>query len=249
MDTDLHGYVGGRRFEVGVFASRLCPQSSNAYFISVYLRASAANCRIWVNDFYVFSVPCGKFALYMRSLAAIVIFALSLISLPAPALSGQAVIKNTLVTSNKKELLIHFRVDGGFTPKIEEAIQSGIPTTFIYRVALYKRSGEFFDTKMVLRDISHTIKYDTLRKDYTVTMSEKKDPMVTQDYKAAKDIMARVEAMPLISLDRLQKDTQYSLQIKAELDTIKLPPILDYLFFFVSYWDFETAWETVEFTY
>jgi hypothetical protein len=38
MDTDSHGYVGGWRFEVGVFASRLCPQSSNAYFICVHPR-------------------------------------------------------------------------------------------------------------------------------------------------------------------------------------------------------------------
>jgi hypothetical protein len=31
-------------------------------------------------------------------------------------------------------------------------------------------------------------------------------------------------------------------QIKAELDPVRLPLHLEYLFFFVSLWDFETDW-------
>lgn len=185
----------------------------------------------------------------MQRLLAIITVVISLILSPTSVSSQQARIKNTLITNNKKDLLVYFSIDGSFTKKIEEAVQSGIATTFVYRMILYKKTAEYPDTKIAFRDISHTIKYDTLRKDYTVTMSEKKEPVVIQDYKAAKELMAKVEALPLIALERLQKDNHYYLQIKAELDTIKLPPILNYLFFFVSYWDFETAWETVEFMY
>lgn len=185
----------------------------------------------------------------MQRLITTIAVVVSLTFFPAHAISEQARIKNTLVTNNNKDLLIYFYVDGSFTPKIEQAIQSGIPTTFIYKMVLYRKSEESLGSKIVSRDISHTIKYDPLRKDYTVTMSEKKEPVVIRDYKAARDLMAKVEALPLTSVDRLQKETQYSLQIKAELDTIKLPPLLNYLFFFVSYWDFETSWETVEFIY
>lgn len=185
----------------------------------------------------------------MLRLAAILIIAISLTLSPALAFSEQARIKNTLITNNKKELLVYFRVNGSFTPKIEEAIQSGIPTTFIFRILLYNKDGESLGSKIAARTISHNIKYDTLRKDYTVNMSEKKAQVVTQDFKEAKELMARVEALSLLPLDRLDKDKSYSLMVKAELDTIKLPSLLNYLFFFVSYWDFETAWETVEFVY
>ncbi|MBM2837974.1 MAG: hypothetical protein HW415_599 [Deltaproteobacteria bacterium] len=185
----------------------------------------------------------------MQRLTALIIVAVSLIILPVSARSEQARIKNTLITNNKKELLVYFHVDGCFTPKIEEAVQSGIPTTFIYRIMLYNKSGDSLGSKIASKTISHTIKYDTLRKDYTVSMSEKKVPVVLQDFKAAKEVMAGVDSFSLTTLDRLEKDKPYSLQVKAELDTIKLPPPLNYLFFFVSYWDFETDWETVEFTY
>ena len=185
----------------------------------------------------------------MQRLTALIIIAVSLIISPVSALSEQARIKNTLITNNKKELLVYFQIDGCFTQKVEEAVQSGIPTTFIYRIVLYNKSEDSLGRKIASKEISHTIKYDTLRKDYTVTMSEKKEPVVIQDFKAAKETMSTVDALSLTTLDRLEKDKPYSLQVKAELDTIKLPPPLNYLFFFVSYWDFETAWETVEFTY
>lgn len=185
----------------------------------------------------------------MQRLSLIAVIILSLVFSPVAALSERTGIKNILITNNNRELLIYFRVDGCFTPKIEEAVQSGIPTTFIYKVALYQKSGDMLGARVTYREISHTIKYDSLKKDYTVTMSEKKEPFVTQDFKKAKDTMARVNAFPATSLDLLNRETLYSLQIKAELDTIKLPFLLNYIFFFVSYWDFETAWETVEFTY
>jgi len=185
----------------------------------------------------------------MQRLTSLIIVAVSLIILPVSGRSEQARIKNTLITNNRKELLVYFRVDGCFTPKIEEAVQSGILTTFIYRIVLYNKSEDSLGPKIASKEISHTIKYDTLRKDYTVTMSEKKEPVVLQDFRAAKEVMARVDSFSLTTLDRLEKDTPYFLQVKAELDTIKLPPPLNYLFFFVSYWDFETAWETLEFTY
>lgn len=185
----------------------------------------------------------------MQRLSLITIIIVSLILSPVLALSEQAGIKNILITNNNRDLLIYFHVDGCFTPKIEEAVQSGISTTFIYKLALYHKSGDMLGARVAAREISHTIKYDSLKKDYTITMSEKKEPFVTQDFKKAKDIMAKVDAFPATSLDRLHKETTYSLQIKAELDTIKLPILLNYIFFFVSYWDFKTAWETVEFTY
>ena len=185
----------------------------------------------------------------MQRLSAIAVIIISLILAPVLALSEQAGIRNILITNNKRDLLIYFYVGGSFTPKIEEAVQSGISTTFIYKVALYHKSGDMLGAKVASREISHTIKYDSLKKDYTITMSEKKEPFVTQDFRKAKEIMAKVDAFPAIPLDLLHRETPYSLQIKAELDTIKLPLLLNYMFFFVSYWDFETAWETVEFTY
>lgn len=39
------------------------------------------------------------------------------------------------------------------------------------------------------------------------------------------------------------------MQAMAELNKIRLPFHLHYVFFFLSLWDFETDWHTIKFTY
>jgi len=39
------------------------------------------------------------------------------------------------------------------------------------------------------------------------------------------------------------------LRVKAELEKVRLPLYLHYVLFFVSLWDFETDWYTVDFIY
>ncbi len=43
-------------------------------------------------------------------------------------------------------------------------------------------------------------------------------------------------------LPALKKGETYELKLKAELDTVDLPFLLKYMFFFVKLWDFETNW-------
>jgi hypothetical protein len=61
--------------------------------------------------------------------------------------------------------------------------------------------------------------------------------------------MAKVNGVKLLPTYRLEKGRKYYLDVKAELDPVKLPFGLKYVFFFLSYWDVETDWLRYEFTY
>ena len=61
--------------------------------------------------------------------------------------------------------------------------------------------------------------------------------------------MADVVALKVIRLDKLKKGAHYQIRMKAELDKIELPFYLNYVLFFLSLWDFETDWYSVEFRY
>jgi hypothetical protein len=54
--------------------------------------------------------------------------------------------------------------------------------------------------------------------------------------------MAKVEEVEVRPSSRLKAGIPTELRIKAELDPVRLPLHLEYLFFFVSLWDFETDW-------
>jgi hypothetical protein len=72
---------------------------------------------------------------------------------------------------------------------------------------------------------------------------------VFKDFAAAKKAMAEVKGLKVAPLQRLIKGNKYQLRVKAELQKVRLPLNLHYVLFFLSLWDFETDWYTVDFTY
>lgn len=56
--------------------------------------------------------------------------------------------------------------------------------------------------------------------------------------------MSRLRGIPLGLTADYPPDGKYYLQVKAEMDTIKLTPPFNYIFFFVSFLNFDTKWET-----
>ena len=99
-------------------------------------------------------------------------------------------------------------------------------------------------------EVTHTIFYDNLKKEFTVTRSWKEDnPEVTKSFTEAKRWMTEINSLKIIPLNRLEKDEQYQLRVKAEVSKKTLPFYLHYILFFVSLWDFETDWYAIDFIY
>lgn len=162
----------------------------------------------------------------------------------------QAQITDIIVTNNQDYLLVYFYTKGCFTPEMNKAIMSGIPTTFNFFLELYKPRSFWPNKKLVALKLNHTIKYDTLREEFQVTLSERgNQTFILKDFAKAQEMMVDVSNIQLIPLKQLERNSQYQLRIKAELSKVTLPLYLHYVLFFVSLWDFETDWYLVEFIY
>jgi len=84
---------------------------------------------------------------------------------------------------------------------------------------------------------------------FIVTRSELPEQMATsKDFIWAKKLMTTVE-VPVVPISALKKGDKYELRLKAELNKVKLPLYLHYIFFFTSLWDFETDWYYINFVY
>ncbi len=171
--------------------------------------------------------------------------------LPATALAeNNAVIENIKLANTRDDLLTYFDVEKAFTPKINEAVLNGIPTTFSFYVTLYKTQGSWFDKKISDIQIKSTLKYNSLKKNFSVLRSWKdKDAVIAQTFKEAKSLMTEIDNLKILPLNQLTKGDKYQLRIKAKLDRVTLPLSLHYVLFFVSFWDFETNWYVINFTY
>lgn len=94
------------------------------------------------------------------------------------------------------------------------------------------------------------IKYDNLKEEFSIKRTwEKSDSIVTRSFDEAQEWMAEIEGLKVVSLELLEKGIQYQLRAKAELSKVTLPYYLHYVLFFVSLWDFETDWYTIDFTF
>lgn len=161
-----------------------------------------------------------------------------------------AVIKNIKLANTRDDLLIYFDVKQAVTPKINQAVLNGIPTTFSFYITLYKTGDSWFDKKISDIQIKSTLTYNSLKKEFSVLRPWKNEiPVITPSFEEAKSLMTEIDNLTIIPLNQLVKGDKYQLRIKAELDKITLPLSLHTVFFFVSFWDFETNWYLINFTY
>jgi hypothetical protein len=174
-----------------------------------------------------------------------------LILLHGPFAYGQdARLKNIIVTNTRDDLLIYLVVEGAFTEKMESAVASGVATTFSFFVNLYQTRRLWFDREIVDLKITHAIKYDNLKKEYVIHRSWDDDaPKIVKSFAEAKKLMTEIDSLKVVPLERLEKGKRYQIRTKAQLSKLTLPFYLHYVLIFVSLWDFETDWYTIDFIY
>ncbi len=161
---------------------------------------------------------------------------------PLSAFCEKAAIKNVKVNGTKGACKVSFNVENCFTEKMEEAIQSGIQTTFTFYVNLYQRRTWWKDRKITSVEFRHSVQYHPIQKTYHVKLGENHSSLTVSSLEEAKRLMSKVKEMEVQFVSPLEASVPAYFQIKAELDPVRLPLHLEYLFFFVSLWDFETSW-------
>ncbi len=173
-----------------------------------------------------------------------------LLLLPFNSFAMEAKITNFMITNTADNVLVYFRVKNCFTKKMEDAILAGIPTTFTFYVELYRERNFWIDKGVSCLKIKHTIKYDNVKKTFYVSFNgDEKGTEQFKDFKRAKMAMSDLNGIVIAPLEELIRDKKYYIRVKVQLDKVRLPLHMEYVFFFVSMWDFETDWYREDFIY
>jgi hypothetical protein len=198
----------------------------------------------------LFAMPSGltmKPSLTRKACALILAI---LLVMQNPAHAQDARLTDIIVTNTRDDLLVYLTVEGAFREKTKNAILSGVPTTFSFFISLYQERNLWFDKEVADIEITHTLKYNNLKKEFIVKRSwENDDPLVTQSFDEARKLMTEIDSLKIVPLRVLEKGRRYQIRAKAELSKLTLPYSLHYVLFFVSLWDFETDLYTIDFVY
>ena len=161
-----------------------------------------------------------------------------------------ASIENIIITNTRDDLISYFDVNQAFTKKMKQAVLNGIPATFSFFIAIYRPRDAWFDKKIAEKEIRSTLEYNSLKETFTITRPwNSSATSVTDSFEEAERQMTEIDNLRVVPLEELTRNEQYQLRIKAELDRVTLPLYLHHVFFFLSWWDFETNWHTIDFVY
>lgn len=168
-----------------------------------------------------------------------------------PAAAAQNTrLTNMTVTNNRDTLLFYVELADAFGQDITTAIESGVTLSFSFPVSVRRVRSLWFDKKITQIELIHTIKFDTLKNDYTVTRSWQ-DPQA-QTVKSLDEaimLMTRIDGLALLPLTLLEKGESYRVTAQGRLNKISRPSYLKYVLFFLNTWKFKTKRSYVDFIY
>jgi len=177
-------------------------------------------------------------------LACFLMFAPQAAAGPTPTLT------NIRFTNTTAYLVLHLQLVVSFSQKIKRQVLDGTPAAFAFIIRLEQVRDLWVDQKIADLRVVHTIRYDNLKKEFTVRRSWKgNEAETTPSFEEAQQWMNQIDSLTIVALNRMQKGSQYELLTKAEVSKRSLPFSLHHVLFFISFWDEETDWYIINFTY
>jgi hypothetical protein len=192
-------------------------------------------------------MPCNPF--FFRLIFILTLF------FPAMAVSEavperQATINELTATTSDKYLIVFATLENSFTSEMTEILHSGIPLRFSFFVELYKKNEKWPDELIIALNFHHIMTFDTLKDNYRVTLEEDNNKVLSfATLSAAQKEINEINGVRIIELKQLLPDNSYKLRMRAELYQKTLPLSLHNILPFFSWWDVETDWHTITFTY
>ncbi len=167
--------------------------------------------------------------------------------LAGPALSAtddpdEIRIKDVIVVEKNGELLVFGSLLGAFSPKLLEAIHSGVTTKFIFDVSLLRSRKLIYDLEVSSRQFHHQVKYSALKKTYTFLIKEDAKDIerkVTKSEGEMMDWMRELNGAPIVSGKALSQNSEYYVKIRARLNHVDFVFPFNYL---LAFWGENSDW-------
>ena len=111
--------------------------------------------------------------------------------------------------------------DVQFSPRLEEAVNRGVPLYFVVEFELAQPRWYWFDEKPVQRSQSYRISYTPLLRQYRLTIGT-----VYQNFTRFEEVtrvLSRLRGWHVADKGALKKDQVYQASVRMRLDTAQLP--------------------------
>ncbi len=136
----------------------------------------------------------------------------------AAAPAGDPTVVNVTPIARDGQVLVSFELAGGLTPDVEEAIQSGLPTSFSYDIELRRGSPGWFDRTIAAIALTATVRFDNLTRRYQMSRTidgRVEEARATEDAQAVSAWMTRFERVAVSPTADLEANGEYYVRVRA----------------------------------
>lgn len=154
-----------------------------------------------------------------------------------------AEVSDLIINNARGHLLLSAKVRDVITEEVKVAATDKVSATVVFSIALYQVSPFWFDKKIAHQTATNTIKYDPLKKEYSLMRSwDSGPPLVVGALYEARDMTTEVKDLKVAPLARLEKGRNYQIRVQAVCQDQNA-------FIFSPSGCFNTDWYTVDFTF
>ena len=159
-----------------------------------------------------------------------------------PAALG-AEVSDLIINNARGHLLLSAKVRDVITEEVKVAATDKVSATVVFSIALYQVSRFWFDKKIAHQTATNTIKYDPIKKEFSLMRSwDSGPPLVVGALGEARHLTTEIKDLKLTPLTRLEKGRYYQIRVQAVCQDHNA-------FIFSPAGCFNTDWYTVDFTF
>jgi Domain of unknown function (DUF4390) len=139
----------------------------------------------------------------------------------AHATNSNIHIKSTELLGNEETYELTADFDINLSPLIEDALNKGVPLTFLVEFQLSSPRKYWFDDEIVTQTQSVTLSYHALSRQYLVNRNGHQQSFAS--LQQAKEEISSIKGWSVVDKKLLKKGESYIAAIKIRLDQTKLP--------------------------
>ena len=160
------------------------------------------------------------------------------------AWAGKERIEKIAVEIVQDEIVVSFELMNGFNSATQRDIQDGIEKDFYFYVVLNQKEDHWFYEEVAEKTIRYTVKYDTLKKRYTVFRREglERTERVFDTQSEMRTFISRGEKIRLSGTSLLKQGRRYHVWVKAQMKASHVPRDLERFLFFIPFLEIDTPW-------
>ena len=181
----------------------------------------------------------GPLRIQARAWACVVAFLVPLVPAPASAAEGISVRSATLEPADDG-WQVDAQFDVQFSPRLEEAVNRGVPLYFLVEFEISRPRWYWFDEKPIQATQLYKISYTPLLRQYRLSVGN-----IYQNFTRFEEVtrvLSRLRGWHVADKGAFKKDQVYQAALRMRLDTAQLPKPFQLNAIASREWTLESDW-------